>query len=104
MSKVCVVTYEYNNYDIQWGIEGNLTLMGVFESKEIARQSIKEWVDDNPEHWIVKDINAQEKYRKQLRQQDRGLLVYFNFNEVDFNEVVDVSSEYQCLADWWYEE
>lgn len=104
MSKVCVVTYVYRDFTIRYGEKGNINLMGVFDSLELAKKKINQWYDDNPEHWIAKDIkdciDSDKKWGKETSPID-----LFDFNEIEMNKIDKKYTNLGCcLADWWYEE
>lgn len=104
MSKVCVVTYVYRDFTIQYGEKGSINLMGVFNSLELAKEKINQWYKDNPSHWIVKDIKeyiaSNKYYNKDVSPMD-----LFQFNEIETDKVNKNYTDYgYFLADWWYEE
>lgn len=104
MSKVCVVTYVYRDFTILYGEKGSINLMGVFNSLELAKEKINQWYEDNPDHWIVKDIKeyiaSNKYYNKDVSPMD-----LFQFNEIETDKVNKNYTDYgYFLADWWYEE
>ena len=104
MSKVCVVTYVYRDFSIRYGEKGNINLMGVFDSLELAEEKINQWYEDNPDHWIAKGVREYIASNKHYNK-DVSPIDLFEFNEIEMNKVDKKYTNLGCcLADWWYEE
>lgn len=96
-----IVTYTYNDPNIDWGIKGDCSLIAIFSSQ----QKIKNWIqsehqkDPTNHYFKSNELDFNNDEHKQILGNDITDDGYYEIIEVPVNQITN-----QGLASWWHEE